>query len=987
MAAAQYYEQIQKAYIAYYGRPADPAGQDYWATQLDKAGGNLNVIINAFGNSAESTHLYGGSNTAAQVNAIYQTLFGRDADSAGLSFYVQGINNGTFSLASVALNIYNGATGNDATELSAKLSYADAFTAAIGQSTAAQVAYSGDAASNNARAALAEVVDTASEATASAKLPATVGNIGNGTVGQTVTLTTGVDGVNVTGGNAVINALLATNDSTLNAFDSIKAQGANNTLNIVDQGVGALPVITVSGVQTVNVQSTIGETIDASGWTGLTALNIATSKGSDVVTAAATTAVTVNDSVGAGNTVVVNGGSTVTIHDTVAAAAAAGQVSVNGVAGTTSVSVAQTLGAAATAGKVVVTDANESGAANTTKADTISTVSLDGYGAGSKILSNALTNLTLANSAVDVTVTDNLAKPTATTLNLTVNNLATGASLVDTNDEITTLNVTTTGKDSELAVTDSGLKTLAVSGTNVLTFDATVNSLKNVTVSGSAGLSANLSGDTNLADVNASATSGNNTVNLGSVAATYEGGSGADVVTLSAIPTVAIDGGAGVNTLALDSIADLSTLTATALAHATNFQVLELTGAVGATNGTLDLSALPSSFNSSIVIDATSANNLTLNKAAATTSLTYGSDLTENVTVNLKAAGSADVLNLTLGTAKSTALLDASGKLTTADGFETVNVATLGDTTGGAFTDKLALHDTGATKLVVSGAAGLDLSVGSTLGSLTSIDSTGVASGELVKIGAGATSASGASVNVGAADFTFSGNADATHTDSITASDGVLSITGSAGTTVVTAGNGAADSVNLSASNLNNSVTLGNGAGDVVTAGNGNNTIVVGNGAADVVTVGNGNNTITVGNGGDTITVGSGLNVVNGGTGNDTLIISSANTNGNIYTTFNGAHAGDTIQFGTAVAPAALANAGTVALASTAAFTDFLNAAAAKAGAAATADAAASEVASFQYQGNTYVVHAAAGDTGFSGTDTVVKLTGTVDLSHIHFQA
>jgi S-layer protein len=57
MAAAQYYDQIQKAYIAYYGRPADPAGQDYWATQLDKAGGNLDVIINAFGNSVESTHL------------------------------------------------------------------------------------------------------------------------------------------------------------------------------------------------------------------------------------------------------------------------------------------------------------------------------------------------------------------------------------------------------------------------------------------------------------------------------------------------------------------------------------------------------------------------------------------------------------------------------------------------------------------------------------------------------------------------------------------------------------------------------------------------------------------------------------------------------------------------------------------------------------------------------------------------------------------
>ncbi|WP_224040262.1 DUF4214 domain-containing protein, partial [Paraburkholderia unamae] len=94
MAAADYYSQVQQAYIAYYGRPADPAGLIYWANQLNQAGGDLNQIINAFGNSAESTALYSSGNLYTELNQIYQTLFGRDADSAGANYYVEQIQTG-----------------------------------------------------------------------------------------------------------------------------------------------------------------------------------------------------------------------------------------------------------------------------------------------------------------------------------------------------------------------------------------------------------------------------------------------------------------------------------------------------------------------------------------------------------------------------------------------------------------------------------------------------------------------------------------------------------------------------------------------------------------------------------------------------------------------------------------------------------------------------------------------------------------------------
>jgi hypothetical protein len=76
MAASSYYSTVQKAYIAYYGRPADTAGLTYWATRIDAAGGNISSIIQAFGNSAEATALYGSLPTGAAVNALYLQLFG-----------------------------------------------------------------------------------------------------------------------------------------------------------------------------------------------------------------------------------------------------------------------------------------------------------------------------------------------------------------------------------------------------------------------------------------------------------------------------------------------------------------------------------------------------------------------------------------------------------------------------------------------------------------------------------------------------------------------------------------------------------------------------------------------------------------------------------------------------------------------------------------------------------------------------------------------
>jgi hypothetical protein len=144
VAHAQAYEsQVQEMYVAYYGRPGDPGGIDFWAQQLEQQGGNLGAIIDAFGNSDEYLEQFGSLSHESLVNNIFQQLFSRDADPGGLEFYVSSLQNGERSLASIALDVSNGVPGGseDAAILANKLQLADYFTESV---QVLDVSYGGD---------------------------------------------------------------------------------------------------------------------------------------------------------------------------------------------------------------------------------------------------------------------------------------------------------------------------------------------------------------------------------------------------------------------------------------------------------------------------------------------------------------------------------------------------------------------------------------------------------------------------------------------------------------------------------------------------------------------------------------------------------------------------------------------------------------------------------------------------------------------------
>jgi len=130
--SAYSFDYVQKAFVAYYGRSADPAGQAYWAGRMDAERQLLDAIIGAFGNSDEFNRRYGGLDNTKLVTRIYQQTLGRDPDAGGLNWYVNELLAGRRTLQTITLDVLNGATTPpDSTVVANKLDVAAYYSAKV----------------------------------------------------------------------------------------------------------------------------------------------------------------------------------------------------------------------------------------------------------------------------------------------------------------------------------------------------------------------------------------------------------------------------------------------------------------------------------------------------------------------------------------------------------------------------------------------------------------------------------------------------------------------------------------------------------------------------------------------------------------------------------------------------------------------------------------------------------------------------------------
>lgn len=854
-------EQLQQLYVAYFSRPADVDGLNYWLNALAN-GGTIAQVSAAFAQQPEYTNVYGGKQPSEVIDTVYMNLFGRHAEQGGLDYWGGILQANPSLISQIVTAIVAGAKNPDGTPNADGIAYNDKVAAAglftdelkaVGNE-AERIAYASGtkAVLDIAKNFISSVTDDASLATATAGLHATAqGMIPPPPVVNT-SLTKGIDTLVGTVANDVFNAGSDSgNNDTLTSLDSIDGGAGTNTLNDVSVNNIAIPVTaSVKNIQVANLTSAGTVTGDVSGWTGLTTATVVSTGGTTAagLTAAATTAVSLTDvklgagvvtltggssatvsaskvaSTGAGTgeitvsgvtgavavtaaaaadaaaatigAIKVTGGKTVSVTENLTAstvdvtkAVTGGDVTVTGGATTTTVTAQQTASAAATAttgaivdGKVTINDAN---ANSTTKAGTITTATVDGYKTGSSISSNALANLTLANSdagaAFSVIANNAAAVAAPTTLNLTINNLAAGSTLDlenaanAANAVYKTVNITTGAKDSAVAIASSIATTLKVAGASVADLSASSllssGKLTTVTVTGAAGLTGDLS-NASVTSVDASGTTGTVTTTINN-ATTYLASKGVDVLTLAAAaPTKAINLGTGDDTLVLQSLATTAGVTldggagsntvkttfalassgANASSELANFQKLvvsdlaDFSGAsktIDATNfaniSYVDLAAgTKSAAGNTLTIVTASGATIETNAADAAAGATTGKIV---AAVANAAAGTADVITYKMNATAAGAAADFMG--VDASNVETVNlVSTTKDTTAAniaADINKVALIDAAAKTVVVTGNVALDLTAsgnttGSTLTAVTKFDASAATGGVTVNL-------------------------------------------------------------------------------------------------------------------------------------------------------------------------------------------------------------------------------------------------------------
>lgn len=701
---------------------------------------------------------------------------------------------------------------------------------------------------------------------------------GAGGVGQTFTLTTGVDSFTGASGNDTFNG----SDTTYTGLDVLKGGTGTDTLNLSDVKGDTLDVsiATVSDIETLNLTSVKGlgaAKADVSGWTGLTSatFNLQSVAADQTITSAGTTAVALTSKVTTAANVTLTGGSTISVTQSNTVNNAGKTVTVNGTKTlTTAVTVTQTESTATWAAKVDVLDPNQGSGKNDSK---IATVTIDGLTGGvAQVKSDALATLTVKNSTKDVTVTNATASHT---LALGLNKV-TGGTIKDA--AATTLNVTTDGASKALTLDFGAVTAATFAGSASLSATVTAGALKTATITGAGGLTADLSGAT-VTGIDASAATGANTIIVDGTKATYTGGSGKDTVTVAASPTKAIDGGAGTTDELVKNAADFTT------AKAVNFEVLGL--------GTAATGSYDATGYTGLHIASTVTAAVTFANVAAGAALAIDAVPGQDVTYTLKdATGKTDSVALTFATATDTGL-NFSGKNVDVSGIETVSVSSLGDGTG---VNQIKLVDTSATALTVTGVPVTLTLAGAT--KLASLDASAV-----------------------------------TEKTANTLTNDLSAVAFTAGATI------------------KGSLTVKN-----------------------VITGGVGADTITGGAAVDTITGGGGLDILTGNGGNDTFTL-GISTSGNAYATITDATKGDMINLKDTVATFNTFTATKLTgLGGTAVFQDWIDLATVSA--AATVNAGI--VSWFQFGGDTYLVEDHSANTTFSnGVDSVIKLTGLVDLS------
>jgi Domain of unknown function (DUF4214) len=782
--------QVSQLYVALFGRAPDGEGLGYWVNELNN-GKSFAQIADAMYATSPARATYPTFFTNAEiVTAFYTNVLGKVPDDEGKGYWAgklaeTGATPGKV-IADMIWSVVNSAASDAQSLFNNKVTVAQYYGEKNGTLTGASTALNG----------VTKDVATVTPAKAAVD--------GVAAVGQTFTLTNGVDNFVGGAGDDSFNVTNTGTSATLGGLDKVDGGAGNDVLNIADTAVApgagfALPVgLVVKNVETLNVTTngSIGvaaTAFDVSGITGLTSFTgVAAGDGTTNtnVKAADTTAVTLTAAAAAvvtelgGNVVSVTGGK---VGSTITGAALTA-VTVKNSAGMT----------------IDNTDTAANGS-TTAVGTTLTSVTLDAVNSATTIKGKAITNLTLKNAtagANTVTIT-NATTGHALTVNVDGSGYdATGTVQAQTVKDAVAKSVTVnaTGAKSNIVVStgaaDTVLTSATITGTAALKLDLdSTNNTALATIDGSAATGALTLLNTAVA-TSIKTGAGNDTFTatvVGTTKSTIDSGAGNDIVTLSGglVAGSTVKLGAGNDTLLGTNVVSASTATAvttidggagidsvsSALINAGNAAQFVNFESVSLQGSSLDLSLLTGSTITGLSIDA--AATTTVSNATTVQSLTVNASGTSSTIGFTGVTGSADAYSITFaGTTTGTAALPttvAAGTVVV-NGIENVTIHS--GATAGVNTNTIVLTDSTLQTLTIDGSQAATVSFTGTTGTVTS----GVGGVSLID-GSAATGKlnidiSGGTFTTAAAGITVKGG---TAADTLTTGTVASTLTGGAG--------------------------------------------------------------------------------------------------------------------------------------------------------------------------------------------------------------
>ncbi|TFW30834.1 DUF4214 domain-containing protein [Duganella callida] len=807
---------VDSIYMNLFGRHAEPEGLLFWAGKLQDKSETFASIVLTIANGAQNDDKVAIDNKVAAA-ALFTASLDTSDDIRGYD-------------GSAANAVAKAWLATITTDASFTANTTDAALQAV--ATAATTAH--DVANNPPKTfTLTTGTDTITGSAGNDVINAieASGAVATFTVGDTIDGGLGNDTLNITqtGAISVPLSVSVKNVETANLVSGTTGTTINSTTwaGLTALNVTAPGSVTATGAATTAVNVTNGSlaggTVSVNGGSDVTVTSAAAAVGGSIVVGAAaaaagavtvTNTTTVADVAGAGTAltgaaITVTGGKSISVTSNAVSTSSddagdtltVGTIIVTGDANTTTVSVSETAAAARTTssaaivnGVVTVADKN---AASATAASTITSVSIDSYGAGSSVNSGALNSLTLSGKgAGTLSVTAGaLTTPTVNTLALNLKGLSTAGGITLDSD-YTTLNITgSTASSSVATLTANGVTKLNIAGDKAVTLGQTMSALAEVVVTNSAGVTLS---------------------NALGAATKFTGGAGADTITLSNAFTAAIATGAGDDVVKYsgaastggsvdagagnDTIVMSAAQAVTASADATfnssfkGFEVLDI--ATGAGVAAINLAGI-NGVNSVVTRGVLAASTLTINGFASGGTLTLdaaaGNATTSEVAANVTNATltANDTFNVKLS--NSTGAGVAFGKVTLA-GIETVNITTVDagtSTSKAAAVDSVVLAAVDATKVVVTGHDGLSITNTGNV-KITTFDASGVTADD----------STDTSANLGVTFTSANNTASATVTiiggegdDVLTGGNAKDTITGGKGNDILTGGQGA-DTIN-----------------------------------------------------------------------------------------------------------------------------------------------------------------------------------------------